>query len=337
MNYQPKNKIRIVTATSLFDGHDAAINIMRRILQSKGAEIIHLGHNRSVREIVETAIEEDVQGIAITSYQGGHVEFFKYMKDLLDENGCGHIKIFGGGGGTILPQEIQELQKYGIAKIYSPDDGRKMGLEGMIEDVIKQCNLPLTPSGGEGTQEQSDFWEAPKKWNDRLPLEEKKDIRRIARAITLAEAGIRNEPVYNGSITVNQFKADPFVYTKLKEFALAHRKEATLAESILWDKLRNKKEGYKFRRQHIIGQFITDFVCLKKGLVIEVDGNYHQLPEMKLSDDERTKALKDLGFDVLRFSNEEIIYNGNDVLKKIHAHLSKLPDKKLDEEKNGET
>jgi methylmalonyl-CoA mutase len=106
MSYQPLNKVRIVTAASLFDGHDAAINIMRRIMQSKGAEIIHLGHNRSVKEIVETAIEEDVQGIAITSYQGGHVEFFKYMKDLLDENGCGHIKIFGGGGGTILPNEI---------------------------------------------------------------------------------------------------------------------------------------------------------------------------------------------------------------------------------------
>ena len=139
MNYTPGNKVRIVTAASLFDGHDAAINIMRRIMQSKGAEIIHLGHNRSVKEIVETAIEEDVHGIAITSYQGGHVEFFKYMKDLLEENGCGHIKIFGGGGGTILPDEIEELHQYGITKIYSPDDGRKMGLEGMIEEVIKNC------------------------------------------------------------------------------------------------------------------------------------------------------------------------------------------------------
>ncbi len=119
MAYTPKNKVRIVTAASLFDGHDAAINIMRRIMQAKGAEIIHLGHNRSVKEIVEAAIEEDVQGIAITSYQGGHVEFFKYMKDLLDENGCGHIKIFGGGGGTILPEEIEELHKYGITRIYS--------------------------------------------------------------------------------------------------------------------------------------------------------------------------------------------------------------------------
>src|SRR6187455_1003400 len=147
MSYTPVNKVRIVTAASLFDGHDAAINIMRRILQSKGAEIIHLGHNRSVHEIVETAIEEDANAIAITSYQGGHLEFFKYMKDLLDENGCGHIKIFGGGGGTILPEEIDDLHKYGITKIYSPDDGRKMGLEGMIEDVIKQ-STPQPPVEG---------------------------------------------------------------------------------------------------------------------------------------------------------------------------------------------
>ena len=181
MSYQPKNKIRIVTAASLFDGHDAAINIMRRILQSKGAEIIHLGHNRSVKEIVEAAIEEDVQGIAITSYQGGHVEFFKYMKDLLDENGCGHIKIFGGGGGTILPQEIEELQKYGIAKIYSPDDGRKMGLEGMIEDVIRQCDTSLNG--------KADYKTA-------MTLGEVKEIRKIAREITNAENGIKNtEPV----------------------------------------------------------------------------------------------------------------------------------------------
>ncbi len=187
MNYQLTNKIRLVTAASLFDGHDAAINIMRRILQSKGAEIIHLGHNRSVLEIVECAIEEDVQGIAITSYQGGHVEFFKYMKDLLKENGCEHIKIFGGGGGTIHPAEIEELHQYGITRIYSPDDGRKMGLEGMIEDVIRQCG-PLS-SGGETSEQDSDYWQAAEKWNGQLVLDEQKDIRRIARAITLAEAG----------------------------------------------------------------------------------------------------------------------------------------------------
>jgi methylmalonyl-CoA mutase len=171
-------KIRIVTAASLFDGHDAAINIMRRIMQSKGVEVIHLGHNRSVKEIVEAAIEEDVQGIAITSYQGGHVEFFRYMKDLLDENGCGHIKIFGGGGGTILPDEIRELHKYGITRIYSPDDGRRMGLEGMIEDVINKASP--NPSKGGALESYS---------NKRFPLGEVHDIRNIAKAISFAEQG----------------------------------------------------------------------------------------------------------------------------------------------------
>src|ERR1700741_2657068 len=183
MSYSPVNKndssrVRIVTAASLFDGHDAAINIMRRILQSKGAEIIHLGHNRSVKEIVEAAIEEDVQGIAITSYQGGHVEFFKYMKDLLEQNGCGHIKIFGGGGGTILPEEIRELHLYGITRIYSPDDGRHMGLEGMIEDVIKQCDFSLNGNG---------------EYKKPMTLGEVKDVRKIARLITNAENGIENK------------------------------------------------------------------------------------------------------------------------------------------------
>src|ERR1700760_2003742 len=142
MSYNPVHKVRLGTAASLFDGHDAAINIMRRILQAKGAEVIHLGHNRSVSEIVECAIEEDVQGIAITSYQGGHLEFFKYMKDLLEEKGCGHIRIFGGGGGTILPSEIAELQAYGITRIYAPDDGRAMGLQGMINDMLEKCDFP---------------------------------------------------------------------------------------------------------------------------------------------------------------------------------------------------
>src|SRR5689334_7110302 len=149
MSYQPKNKIRIVTAASLFDGHDAAINIMRRILQSKGAEIIHLGHNRSVHEIVECAIEEDAHAIAITSYQGGHLEFFKYMKDLLEENGSGHIRIFGGGGGTILPDEIETLHRYGVTRIYWPDAGPKMGLEGMIEDLLEKA---VQPAGNDSTQ-----------------------------------------------------------------------------------------------------------------------------------------------------------------------------------------
>ncbi len=140
--YIPKNNVRIVTAASLFDGHDAAINVMRRIIQSTGVEVIHLGHNRSVQEIVDTAIQEDVQAIAITSYQGGHTEFFKYMYDLLKERGCSHIKLFGGGGGVILPEEIEDLQNYGITRIYSPDDGREMGLQGMINDLVGKSDFP---------------------------------------------------------------------------------------------------------------------------------------------------------------------------------------------------
>ena len=139
--YVPKNKVRIVTAASLFDGHDAAINIMRRIIQSTGCEVIHLGHDRSVEEVVDTAIQEDANAIAMTSYQGGHIEYFKYMYDLLQEKGAGHIKIFGGGGGTILPEEIEELHAYGITRLYHPDDGRKMGLQGMINDLIEQSDF----------------------------------------------------------------------------------------------------------------------------------------------------------------------------------------------------
>ncbi|HKK87258.1 MAG TPA: methylmalonyl-CoA mutase family protein, partial [Saprospiraceae bacterium] len=168
--YRPKNKVRIVTAASLFDGHDAAINIMRRIMQRSGAEIIHLGHNRSVDEIVNTAIQEDVQGIAITSYQGGHTEFFKYMHDLLKERGANHIKLFGGGGGTILPEEIKELHDYGIERIYSPDDGRSMGLQGMINDVLEKCDFPI------GQQ-----------LNGELKGVDKKDAKSIARLISSFE------------------------------------------------------------------------------------------------------------------------------------------------------
>jgi len=168
--YKPKNKIRFVTAASLFDGHDATINIMRRILQSSGAEVIHLGHNRSVDEVVNCAIQEDVQGIAMTSYQGGHIEYFKYMYDLLQERGSGHIKIFAGGGGVILPSEIEELQAYGIARIYSPDDGRKMGLQGMINDMLIQTDFVTKTDIG----------------ND-LKSISTEDIKAIAGAITVAE------------------------------------------------------------------------------------------------------------------------------------------------------
>ncbi|PEN12861.1 methylmalonyl-CoA mutase [Longibacter salinarum] len=148
--YQPENPVRFVTATSLFDGHDAAINIMRRILQSTGVEVIHLGHNRSVLDVVETAIEEDAQGIAVSSYQGGHVEYFKYMHDLLEEKGAGHIRIYGGGGGVIVPEEIEELEAYGIAKIFSPEDGMQMGLQGMINQMVRDCDYPITDAEFEG-------------------------------------------------------------------------------------------------------------------------------------------------------------------------------------------
>jgi len=141
--YKPSNKVRIVTAASLFDGHDAAINIMRRIIQSTGVEVIHLGHDRSVEEVVNCAIQEDANAIALTSYQGGHNEYFRYMYDLLKEKGASHIKIFGGGGGVILPQEIEEMHNYGITRIYSPDDGRKLGLQGMINDLVKRSDFPI--------------------------------------------------------------------------------------------------------------------------------------------------------------------------------------------------
>ncbi len=144
-NYRPTHKVRFVTAASLFDGHDAAINIMRRILQGMGAEVIHLGHNRSVDEVVTAALQEDAQGIAISSYQGGHVEYFKYMVDLLKSRGGEHIQVFGGGGGVIVPAEIRELQDYGVTRIYSPEDGQKMGLAGMIGEMVMRCDRDLSP------------------------------------------------------------------------------------------------------------------------------------------------------------------------------------------------
>src|SRR5213080_1427167 len=142
--YKAKHKIRFVTAASLFDGHDASINIMRRILQASGAEVIHLGHNRSVEEIVSAALQEDVQGIAVSSYQGGHVEYFKYMVDLLKSRGGEHIQVFGGGGGVIVPPEIRELQAYGVSRIYSPEDGQRMGLAGMIGEMVMRCDKDIT-------------------------------------------------------------------------------------------------------------------------------------------------------------------------------------------------
>ncbi len=178
--YRPQNQVRIVTAASLFDGHDAAINIMRRLLQASGAEVIHLGHNRSVREIVDCAIQEDAQGIAITSYQGGHVEYLKYMHDLLREAKA-DIRIFAGGGGTILPEEIEELHAYGIDRVYSPDDGRQMGLQGMINDVLQQCDFEVeTAPAPEAFQEGGDL-------EFRLDALSGKDPQALGRLISIAE------------------------------------------------------------------------------------------------------------------------------------------------------
>jgi methylmalonyl-CoA mutase len=177
--YKPKNQVRIVTASALFDGHDAAINIMRRLIQNSGCEVIHLGHNRAVKEIVNCAIQEDAQAIAITSYQGGHTEFLKYMYDLLQEADCGYIKIFAGGGGVILPDEMKELQNYGITRIYSPDDGRTMGLIGMINHLVESSDFPLG--------KQSDF---------DLDKLKNRDAKTIAGIISAAE----NYPDRNGDV-----------------------------------------------------------------------------------------------------------------------------------------
>ena len=139
--YRTKHKARFVTASALFDGHDVSINVMRRILQASGAEVIHLGHNRSVDEVVQAAIQEDVQGIAISSYQGGHVEYFQYVIDLLKERGASHIRVYGGGGGVIIPSEMKRLHDYGVARIFSPEDGRKLGLQGMINVMLEECDF----------------------------------------------------------------------------------------------------------------------------------------------------------------------------------------------------
>ncbi|MEH7743579.1 fused isobutyryl-CoA mutase/GTPase IcmF [Neobacillus drentensis] len=192
-NYQPKHHIRFVTASSLFDGHDASINIMRRILQASGAEVIHLGHNRSVEEVVNAAIQEDVQGIAISSYQGGHVEYFKYMYDLLKEKGAPNIRIFGGGGGVIIPREIDELHEYGISWIFSPEDGRKMGLQGMIDRMLEEC----------------DFATVPVDVADQIEKLPSGDVNAVAKLITIAELHVdgKNEAAATAERVLDQVKS----------------------------------------------------------------------------------------------------------------------------------
>ncbi|HEX5629228.1 MAG TPA: cobalamin-dependent protein, partial [Usitatibacteraceae bacterium] len=175
-SYKPAHKVRIVTAASLFDGHDASINIMRRILQSMGAEVIHLGHNRSVEEIVTAALQEDAQGIAVSSYQGGHVEFFKYMLDLLRERGGENIKVFGGGGGVIVPAEIKELHAYGVSRLFSPEDGQHLGLQGMIGSILADTDLDLSA-------------QAPKSIDALADADPTRRWRALSRLITALELG----------------------------------------------------------------------------------------------------------------------------------------------------
>ena len=181
--YKTSHKVRFVTATSLFDGHDATINVIRRILQSSGAEVIHLGHNRSVEEIVTAAIQEDAQGIAVSCYQGGHLEFFKYIKDLLRERGAEQVKVFGGGGGVIVPDEIRELEKYGIAKIFSPEDGRRMGLQGMINHMLRECDFVIE-----------------RNLEEEIGRLEQQDIRAVNTLITLAEQAVHDHTAGYGAL-----------------------------------------------------------------------------------------------------------------------------------------
>lgn len=190
--YRPKHHVRFVTASSLFDGHDAAINIMRRILQASGAEVIHLGHNRSVEEIVNAAIQEDVQGIAVSSYQGGHMEFFKYMYDLLQQRGASHIRIYGGGGGVIIPREIKELHAYGIARIFSPEDGRRYGLQGMINIMMEECDFPTV-----------------REITDEVERLANGDVQAVARLITLCENRVNthSEVAATAEAVLQQVKA----------------------------------------------------------------------------------------------------------------------------------
>ena len=360
MSYQLKNKVRIVTAASLFDGHDAAINIMRRIMQAKGAEVIHLGHDRSVQEVVDCAIQEDANAISITSYQGGHVEYFKYMYDLLQERGCGHIKIFGGGGGVILPSEMEELHHYGITRIYSPDDGRAMGLEGMIEDLLEKSDFPTGKnlngevahviekdaksiarliSAAENFPESVETQAMLKKVHEMIgpsPTLPHGEGESPAPALPQGEGDASQSQHYTDEHGLDELAeeeifygyqtADPTGYEHVKRFVSEMRRKPTEAEKVLWEYLRGKQlGGYKFRRQHAILRYIADFICLEKALIVEIDGAIHQLPDNQESDAMRTAALEEIGFKVIRFTNEEVLSQPQKVSDQILEKLNHLP------------
>ncbi len=252
--YKPKNKIRIVTAASLFDGHDAAINIMRRIIQATGVEVIHLGHDRGVEEVVNTAIQEDANAIAMTSYQGGHTEYFKYMYDLLQEKGAPQIKIFGGGGGVILPEEIKELMSYGIERIYSPDDGREMGLQGMINDMVSRCDT--NPA------------DKPIPKGDITKLLQKKDVNTIAQLISIAEN--------NQERFIEIFKTSKAVKTENKTPILGITGTGGAGKSSLVDEL--------------VRRFLTDFPS-KQIAIVSVDPSKRKTGGALLGDRIRMNSI----------------------------------------------
>ena len=252
--YIPNNKIRIITATSLFDGHDASINIMRRILQSTGCEVIHLGHDRSVEEIVQCAIQEDANAIAVTSYQGGHMEYFKYMFDLLKRLNSTHIKIFGGGGGTILPNEIKLLQEYGITKLYHPDDGRSMGLQGMINDLVRKSDFAISKDGYVPTVESICF----------------KNKKAISRSISLFENSCE----------------------KFKKLSSQIQKKAKKSQSFVLGVTGTGGAGKSSFVDEVIRRLLIDFIKIKIGVVC-VDPSKKKTGGALLGDRIRMNAIKD--------------------------------------------
>ena len=269
--YQVKNHLRVVTAASLFDGHDAAINVMRRVLQSTGAEVIHLGHNRAAAEVVDAAVQEDAQAIAVSSYQGGHNEYFKYMKDLLGERGASHIRLFGGGGGVIVPVEIQQLHEYGISRIYSPEDGRKMGLQGMINDLLEQSDFdPVTMEDGAGEGvldiQTGQFSVEVGPAN---PM-------RLARLLTMAERGV--ELADDLRAALDGWKAQ--------------RRSAGVIEAPVFGITGTGGAGKSSLIDELLGRFLRDF-SERKVAVLSVDPSKRRTGGALLGDRIRMNSLSD--------------------------------------------
>lgn len=291
--YKPTNKIRIVTAASLFDGHDAAINIMRRIIQATGVEVIHLGHDRSVEEVVNCAIQEDAQAIAMTSYQGGHTEYFKYMFDLLKEKGAGQIKIFGGGGGTILPSEMEELHAYGITRIYGPDDGREMGLQGMINDMVQQCDTSPMPTLPEGKTAPPDL---PEGEGIRKLLHDQ-NWNTIARLISIAENNTDSfNKEYRGlieaAISTSTTEVESGADSPLRGVGGASPSERSGGASVVLGITGTGGAGKSSMVDELVRRFLLDFPEKTIGIV-SVDPSKRKTGGALLGDRIRMNSIKD--------------------------------------------